>query len=223
MSSLTNLIDNNIQPLHLSDTIQHALDMLMEQAMMHLPVINQENNEFITLISESYLLDAESDELTINDLIALPRVQGLLLNAHPYDALKIMSQEKWQIVPIVDADNHYLGVVSQSNMIQYVAENGGWLESGGIIVFEIKPGSYSLSEIARICEGEGVIIYNSRVYFNPETSMLEVTIKTNKSYLQNLVATFERFDYVIKEVYGKMPMEDEMMDRYKLLMNYLDM
>ena len=223
MSSLTNLIDNNIQSLQLSDTIQHALDMLMEQGMMHLPVINQDNNEFITLISESYLLDAESDELTINDLIALPRVQGLLLNAHPYDALKIMSQEKWQLVPIVDADNHYLGVVSQSNMIQYVAENGGWLESGGIIVFEIKPGSYSLSEIARICEGEGVIIYNSRVYFNPDTSMLEVTIKTNKSYLQNLVATFERFDYVIKEVYGKMPMEDEMRDRYKLLMNYLDM
>jgi hypothetical protein len=51
----------------------------------------------------------------------------------------------------------------------------------------------------------------------------EVTLKLNKPELDAVVASLERHKYNVREVYGQQANEENIIDRYKLLMNYINM
>ena len=50
-----------------------------------------------------------------------------------------------------------------------------------------------------------------------------MTIKTNRNDLAGVVQAFERYNYVVKEVFGEQNSHEDLLDRYKLLMNYINM
>jgi len=80
-----------------------------------------------------------------------------------------------------------------------------------------------LSEIARLCENEDVIIISSQISTNKVTGKVDVTLKTNRTDLHALASSFERHNYVVTQVYGEQANYEDMLDRYKLLMNYINM
>ena len=88
---------------------------------------------------------------------------------------------------------------------------------------EMDPRDYSLAQIARICENEQVMVLGVYTLTNPATSKLEVSIKTNSMDLAAVVQALERFEYTVMNTYGDRKIENDIMDRYKLLMNYLNM
>jgi len=53
--------------------------------------------------------------------------------------------------------------------------------------------------------------------------MLEITIKTNRTALQGIASSFENQHYRIKEIYGEVVDKEDMLDRYRLLMNFINM
>jgi hypothetical protein len=61
------------------------------------------------------------------------------------------------------------------------------------------------------------------LFTNRATQKLEITLKTNRTNLEALASAFERHKYVVKEVYGEAVHKEDMLDRYKLLMNYINM
>ncbi|MNU22778.1 CBS domain protein [compost metagenome] len=215
------LIEPTIPVLKPSDTVDDALRMIAETHLEQLPLVN--GKQYLGMIKESILLDWENpdDEL----LVFEGRLNRLFCHVqlHPFEAVKMAIQNKFPVVPVLNQEQEYLGSISRDALFYYLGENGSLNEPGGIIVLEMKLGDYSLGQIARICEGENVIILNSRVYTNPQTGMLEVTLKTNKQELQTVVAAFERFEYTVKEVYGDLPAYDDLAQRYKLLMTYINM
>jgi hypothetical protein len=80
-----------------------------------------------------------------------------------------------------------------------------------------------LAQIARICENEQVIILGVQAKTNPSSSKLEVTIKTNSTDLSAVVQAFERYDYSVVDTFGDTKIENDTSDRYRLLMNYINM
>lgn len=215
------LLEPTIPVLKPTDTIDDALRMIAETHLEQLPLVDGE--DYWGLLKESNLLDWENPD----DTLAV--FEGKLYRyfsyepLHPFEAVKLAIQNKLPVVPVLTADNKYLGSISRDALFYYLGENGSLNENGGIIVLEMKLGEYSLGQIARICEAENVVILNSRVFTNPQTGMLEITLKMNKQELQTVVAAFERFEYTVKEVYGDLPAYDDLANRYKLLMNYINM
>jgi len=136
--------------------------------------------------------------------------------------MKIMHQMNLAVLPIIDHELKYVGCATTESLLKYMTENSGINNPGGIIVLEVPPRNYTLYEIARICENEDVIIMNLQVHTN-EQGKLDVTLKLNRSTLDAVVSSFERHNYHVKEVYGDESKKDDMMDKYKLLMNYLNM
>src|SRR5690606_27317784 len=94
---------------------------------------------------------------------------------------------------------------------------------GGIIILEMRPVDYSLSEIARICENNDAIILNLQIFTQPESDMMRVVIKTNTREVQTLVASFERYEYNVRQVFGELPAQESMKERYESLMRYINM
>jgi hypothetical protein len=60
------------------------------------------------------------------------------------------------------------------------------------------------------------------LYTTP-AGIMELTLKTNRTSLEPLVSSFERHEYKVIEVYGDPKGREDLMDKYHLLMNYLNM
>ena len=215
------LIAASIPTLLPTDSGSRALLLMEQNNIEHIPVVA--DDLYLALVQENDLLewDNAEDELSKSDLLRYS--PAINVNAHPYEAIKVSNDQNLSIVPVVDNENHYLGAITRDKIIAYLAEYTGLEVPGGILVLEISPLDYSLYEIARICESEEVVILNTQLYNNAATEKMELTIKTNRTNVDGLAETLERFGYTVKKVYGKHANKDNMMDRYNLLMTYINM
>lgn len=216
------LISPIVPTLLPTDTGNRALYLMEENHLTQLPLVSEE--KYVGLVKENDVLDWNNPENAIGgggDLLYYR--PAVLATGHPYEALRIAHQQNLSVVPVVDKSNTYVGAITRDNLLKFVAENSGLDTPGGIIVLEIEPRDYSLVEIARLCENENVIITSSQLFTNSATGMMELTIKTNRVELGAVISAFERHGYNIQDVFGEQGSYEDMMSRYKLLMNYLNM
>jgi acetoin utilization protein AcuB len=202
------------------DNGNKALDLMDENKLAELPVVSEDS--YIALVKESDILDWDKPHLPLNESGFLHYKPAINISCHPFDAVRIAHDMNLSVLPVVDNTQKYIGAVTKDGLLRYVAENSGINKPGGIIVLEILPRNYTLYEIARICENEDVMIQNLQVHTN-EQGVLEVTIKLNKTSIDAVVASFERHNYHVKEVYGENATNDDIEDKYNLLMNYINM
>ena len=67
------LISLSTPPLHSTDTIEHALGLLMELRVRHLPVVSK-GNKLEGILSEEQMLDADGPESEVSYLSSRGRV-----------------------------------------------------------------------------------------------------------------------------------------------------
>ena len=123
---------------------------------------------------------------------------------------------------MLDQHQHYLGLITIDGLLSFIADTNAVKEPGAIIVLEIEQKNYSMSEIARICESNDVTILCSFVKTMNETGLQWVTLKLNKADVQSLMATFERYNYVIAEVFASENNKENLQENFDMLMHYLN-
>jgi len=197
------------------------LQLMQELHVAHLSLV--EGEEYKALVREDDILNWDTPEAPLSSAQFLnfrPVVYG---NQHPYEAVRRALEQDISVVPVIADDNKYLGSVLKTDLLDFVARNSGLDKAGGIITLEMKPVDYSLSEISRICENNDVILLNVQVFTIPDQEAMEVVLKTNTKEIQSLIASFERYEYTVKEVFGELPSMEGMLDRYQSLMHYINM
>ncbi|RYF12658.1 MAG: CBS domain-containing protein [Flavobacteriales bacterium] len=214
------IISNAIPSLRTDDTVQNALDRMNEFKLKHLPVVNEV--AFLGLVSEDDLQSIHNHDILLSD----PAVNMLNAftssDAHTYDVIRLMSQLKLTAVPVLDQQKNYVGLISINNMVDAVAAQYAVNEPGGIIVLEISNRDNSLAHISQIVEADNAQILSSYVNSFNDSTRMEVTLKVNKTEITSLVASFERYDYLVKEVYNNTQIDDGSQERYDSFMNYLN-
>ncbi|WP_316847568.1 CBS domain-containing protein [Pedobacter psychrodurus] len=214
------IISDAIPSLRTDDTVQKALDRMNDFKLKHLPVVNEVT--LLGLVSEDDLLNIAGHDTLLSDAAVHLLHVFILSNAHTYDVIRLMSQLKLTVVPVLDQQKNYLGSISINNMVSAVAEQYAVNEPGGIIVLEISNRDNSLAHIAQIVEADNAQILSSYVNAFEDSTRLEVTLKVNKTEITSLVASFERYDYLVKEVYNNTQIDDGSQERYDSFMNYLN-
>jgi acetoin utilization protein AcuB len=204
-----------------TDSGSRALELMEEHRVEELALVA--DHQYLALVKEHDLLERVDIGGTLGDTQYLNFRPAVTAISHPYQALRIAQQQDLSVVPVVDNDNNYLGVVTREDLLKYMADNSGLNNPGGIILLEVDPHNYSLFEIARICENEDTILTTTQLNTNNDTGKLEVLLKTNRTDLEPIVSSFQRHDYKILAVYGQEDNKEEVMDRYNLLMNYINM
>lgn len=218
--SIVRLISPLVPTLNPSDTGNRALALMEDNDFSQLPVIEDDN--YVALAQEHELMDWGTPEKPLSEAGFLNYKPAISLSGHPYEALRIINQMSLSVLPVVDVDNKYAGAVTRISLLNYLAEKSGLEGTGGIIVLEMEQNNYSLYQIARICENEDITIINLQIFTTP-AGLLEVTLKANKTSLDALVSSFERHGYNVKEVHGDQKNIEDIMGKYNLLMNYLNM
>lgn len=215
------LITDEIPPLTHTDTGETALRWMEEFKVTHLPVLK--NGNFVGLVSESDILDKMDLDKSLDLLFDhLPRPY-VLENAHIYEVLFRVSEQKISVVPVLEQDETYLGCTSIYKLVNMIANTGSIKEAGGIIILEVNRIDYSLAQIAQIVESNNAKILSSYITSSPDSTKLDVTLKINEIELDRIIRTFERYDYVIHASYQKSNFDDDLQTRYDSLLNYLNM
>lgn len=214
------LISPEVPTLLPSDTGRKALFLMEESHLTQLPIVK--DNEYVGLIQENEVLDWPTPERALDSSDLAHYRPAVSIAAHPYDAMRIASEQNLNVVPVIGEGSKYVGSITRDDLLKFITENSGIDNPGGIIILELEPRQYSLSEIARICENEDVTIISSQLANQRESGKLEVTLKTNRTNLEAVVSSFERREYVVKEVFGAQIGAEDVMDRYRSLMRYIN-
>ncbi len=215
------VITDEIPPLIHTDSGEKALHWMEEFKVSHLPVLK--NGNFVGLISETEILDRKDLEQTLDVLFDhLPRPY-VGENAHIYEVLGKMAEHKISVLPILDAQEKYVGCTSVHQLMVMIANTGSIKESGGIVVLEMNIHDYSLAKIAQIVEGNNAKILSSYIMTNTDSTKIEVTLKISEVELSRIIRSFERYDIVVKASFQRSNDDDDMQFRYDALMNYLNM
>jgi len=214
------IISNAILPLRTDDSVQKALDRMNEFKLKHLPVVN--DGAYLGLVAEDDLINIRDHKVDLAHAGVNLLTVFALNDAHTYDVIRLLSQLKLTAVPVLDQQKNYKGLISLSTLINAVAQQYAVNEPGGIIVLEIGNRDNSLAHIAQIVEADNAQILSSYVNSFEDSTRLEVTIKVNKTEITGLVASFERYDYQVKEVYNNTQVDNGTQERYDSFMNYLN-
>ncbi len=204
-----------------NDSVAHALELLNELHLHQLPLIN--NLEYLGLLSEEELLNIDNESLLIKDLkINLPFIY-IYDYQHIYDAIQLIVIHQLDVLPILNKQNQYVGVLTQKELIQAINYMISNQEIGAIIVLEMDERDHSLTHIANIIESENAKIWSTGVKQVEDSDKIELTIKLNKTNISSVLASLWRHDYVVKATFNDGSDQNDIQDRYNLLMNYLNL
>lgn len=211
------LLTSEIPSLSAHDEPMNALDLMDQFRISHLPVI--ENGKLLGLIAEEALMDLESLQ---GDPAGLPLIRSHVHpDTHILDILKLASEHRLSIIPVVDAENSYLGSIRLEDLVEQMTEMQGANQRGGILVLEMWDKDYSMQQISRIIEENNAKILSTSV--SPgESGKIEVNIKINQPDLNAIISSFERFGYTVKANYQESAYTEDLRKRYDELMRILN-
>jgi acetoin utilization protein AcuB len=217
MITARKLLISDVPSLCATDEPMGALDLMDQFRISHLPVV--ENGKLLGLIAEDSLMELDNLQ---GDAHGLPLIKSTVTpDTHILDVLKLASEHRLSIVPVVDAENAYLGSVRMEDLVEHLAEMQGANQRGGIIVLELWEKDYSMQQISRIIEENNAKILSTSL--SPgEGGKIEVNLKINQPDINAILSSFERFGYTIKGSYQELAYTEDLRKRYDELMRILN-
>jgi acetoin utilization protein AcuB len=215
------LISASLPVLSFSDTISHAQQLMADYHLLQLPIVNED--KYIGLISEDDLLNVENDTLPVQRLESRMSKLAVRANTHFVEAVQMCNDYGLSLVPVVDKEMEWIGAISASDLLKFLGRMTGTDEPGGIIVLELDKASFAFSEICKIVETNDAQITQLNTYYDTQKQLMFVTVKINKFEISDIIATFQRYEYIVKYYFGEELYENELRNNYDHLMNYLNM
>ena len=193
--------------------------MMNDFYVRHLPIVN--NKQLLGLLSEDDILNYDASEAVGSYSLSMVRPFANRKD-HIYELLRLVAEYHLTLIPLVDEEENYIGVVTLEAILMYFAQTASFSEPGSILVLEMSKRDYSLAEIARIVESESASILSSFITSNLESTRVDITIKINRQNIQSIIATFGRYDYEIKASFNEADYVGSLQERYDGLMSYLN-
>jgi signal-transduction protein with cAMP-binding, CBS, and nucleotidyltransferase domain len=215
------MINQMIPPLKADDDAHKALVWIDEFYCPHLPVVR--DRVFLGFISEQIILEGNNIDKKVADFQLIGSRCFVNHNSHLYDVLKTASENKLQLVAVLDEEQLYQGVITVQDALAFFAQSAAVQIAGGILVLYMNHADYSLAEISRLIEENRVKILSSIVKEDPnDPNKIRLTLKLNQTDLSRTVATLERFGYKVVGRYQETQPLGSEKERLEMLLRYLD-
>ena len=214
------LIQNDIPPVRINETIEKALNWMDEFKLNHIPVVNE--TEYVGLLSDDMVYDYNHLKDPISNINFLGKQQSVLENAHFFQVMSLISSYNLSVVPVCDEQRNYKGSISTKKLINVFSKQSGFNSSGAVITLLVNDFDYQLSQIAQIIESNDakiISLYSENLESN---NQLKLTIKISDGKLGAVLQTFSRYDYTVQDVFSDDEINNQSKQRYDHLMKYLN-
>lgn len=215
------LLNQMIPPLKATDTTAKAARWLEEFHVGQLPVVD--GRHYRGLITENNLADYENPD---TQLAELPLGYGnvhVQHDQHFYRVMELAIEQKIQLVPVLDEQKEYAGVVTVSDALAAFGPVPGVAGEGSILVLTMEERDYSLSQISRYIEENNAKILSAHVIADEhDPYRIRLTLRLNTDNLGRITATLERFGYVVSAQFsGTAAVGEDEQERFDALLRYL--
>jgi acetoin utilization protein AcuB len=219
--TLETLISTAIPTVNPLTAAQDALDQMETLHLSHLPYII--GSKFQGFVSEDMLLDLVDLESTL-DILPLTCSQCyIIVGQHPMDILSVAETSSSTVVAVLDEEKNYIGSISVLDLAYQMGREYHNESQGDSLVISLFQRDYSLAEVARLVESNGVTLLHSYVDIDPtDSTKLLLTLKLSTTEMGRVVATLERFGFHITQKFGKSELPDLDMERLGSLLRYLN-
>lgn len=219
MNLTKELLAKEIPFLSPTDTGETVLSLMEEHKIGHLALV--ENGKYLCLVSERDAYRMESPEMPLGK--AWYFSPSVKITDSLIDALERMTSNNLSLIPTVNEENDYLGVISQSKLLNALSTLLGTDKPGSIFVLEISEREFLASEIARIVESNNAQLIS--LYTIPTSSgNLQIVLKVNVDDVDHILRSFERFNFPVVMTFSKNGVVDEVaQQRWRELFYYINM
>lgn len=214
------LINSGFPAINLFDKVSLALQLMDEYDIQHLPVLSEE--KFAGVISKDDLLDADETRLVAAVESSLQKIS---VKGEEYflSALRLIAENELTLLPVVNEQAELAGVISSKDLLRRLSSFVGNEDKGGIIVLETDKRNFSFGEVNRLVETNDAYITQLNTHTEPDTGLVVITLKVNKIEISDIVATFQRYDFVVRYYFGEETYANELKENYNHLLSYLNM
>ena len=214
------LISSSIQSIHPIEDGNRALEMMDQFRINHLAIVK--NNFYLGVVSNKEIMNWDSEDDSIEEHLNNLAAPHVKYNQHLFDIIEVLEKNNLSVVPVLDENNHYLGVITSKKLMYSIAKSATIQSPGGVIVLEMNTNDYSLTEIASIVESNNTKILSSYIISKPNSTNIEVTIKLNKQDITVIIKDFERREYNVSASYKDEKADGDFSERYESLMRFLN-
>ncbi len=213
-------ITKEIPVLKSFDTAEYALALMDDMKLKHLPLLNE--HLYVCLVSEKELLAMPDALSPVGDsALFAPAVRE---DGHLHEVLTLMSRYGLTVLPVISPEGVYLGAITRDKLVDALTGLCNAEAAGSVIVLELLPQDYALSEIARIVESNNAHILSLFSILDKDTGRLQITIKIDLEDASPVIRSFERFNYTVLYHFMNRGMVDDLLQqRVSELLYYMNM
>ncbi|MCB0735951.1 MAG: CBS domain-containing protein [Bacteroidetes bacterium] len=204
-----------------SDNIDRVSEVAFEFDVFHVPIVKGE--KYVGLLPFDILseLDILEDKKILefrNDLLPISIKESDFV----FSAIKPIADMELTLMPVVDENEKLIGVIRNIDIIKYLSQTISLSEPGSFITLMVNQRDYNLQEISRIVESNNAKVLS--LYLEPtnETDEMLVTLKIDRKIISHILATFNRFGYQYLAHSGFEEHNNDLLDRYRLLMKMMN-
>lgn len=216
---VSEIIQSSVPVLHYDDTVEEGIELLQENNLEHLAVLDNDNYE--GLISMDELLSANNTD-TISMLAGKFIHISIIDNQFFLNALKLITESGITVLPVLSANNEYIGVITERILLQHLAIFLSADAPGGIFVLEMQREKFSIGELCRLVETNDAYVTQFNTYTEHISGLFIVTFKINKTEISDILATLQRYDYTVRYYFGEEFFENGLKENFQNLMAYLN-
>lgn len=213
------ILSGSTPTLHTGDTVEHALALLMEYRVRHLPVVD-EDDRLVGIISEVQLMDAPRADVEIRQLVRAHPV-SIHPEAHIFDAARIMVEHNLTTLPITREGLEYVGLITRHDIFDRFAQMLATQKSGAVLALEVEPRDYALAQLIHVIEQNGARVLAVASEATEEASdKIRITLKLNVTDTTRVRHVIEHEGYRVVAAFGEE--DEEMLERAQAFMRYLE-
>ncbi len=217
---LSEFIINDIKPLNSSSKISDLQMLFNQLTYSHIP-IQDDNGVFLGSFFETDAHCFDGNKPLSEFLYALEdffvRDTTMWL-----DVLEAFAVNSANIMPVLNANNKYLGYYELNDIISLFSESPFFSEAGGILVVEKGINDYSFSEVSQIVESNDGKLLGAFVS-KMNTDLVQITLKIGNTGLNDIIQTFRRYSYNIVSGHEEDGYIESLKERSDYLNKYLNM
>jgi predicted transcriptional regulator len=216
---IAELLREDILSIEKNDALSQGQEIMNTNEISEIAVTDKNVLQF--LLREIDLIDVQS--LKASSLTIEKENIFVFEDDHVFQAMIKMNNNDLSMIPVVNREMDYKGVLTKRNVIDYICDSHSIGGEGSIIILEETFRDYSLTNISNIIEQEGGKVIGLFITsVDQQSEKLWISLKLNTLIISNIIAALERREYnVIAQISGEHG-ENMIKERYESLMTFLN-
>ena len=190
---LNQFIINDLNPVSPETLVQELQTVFKQLTYSHVPVLKEQ--VYLGCLSETDVYCFEPQQVVSEVLYA---IEGFFVRDSSMwlDVLEAFAQNNSNIMPVLDAENNYIGYYQLIDIISLFNRMPFLSEPGGIVVIEKGHNDFSFSQISQIVESNNAKLLGAFIS-KTENDLSQITLKIGNIGLSTILQEFRRFGYTI--------------------------